>query len=368
MAIIDVVKYQNVDGELCHKFDSSDLRIGSQLVVHPAQTAIFVKGGVICDEFGAGTYTLETKNIPLLNKIINLPFGSESPFQAEVWFVNQTAKLNMPWGTPQPIQIEDPRYHIIVPLRANGQYGIRVTNPRLFLEQLIGNLGTFSANQIDQFYKGRIISALNTLIAQQIISNGVSVLDINTMLLTMSDYINEQLNGILSKYGVSIIEFSIMSVTFPQEDESVIRLKKAKDLAARLNITGRDVYQMERSFDVLDTAAANEGSGGQMMSMGVGLGAGIGVGNAVGNIAGQYMNTNPMQVPPIPQVTPIYYLAINGQAIPNLTAEDIAAYISQGLANSNTLAWTVGMPNWLPISQIPALATIINNQTPPSLI
>ena len=213
MAIIDVVKYQTVDGELCHKFDSDDLRMGTQLVVHPAQTAFFVKGGAICDEFTAGTYRIDTENIPILNKIINLPFGSESPFQAEVWFINQTAKLNLPWGTPHPIQIEDPRYHIIVPVRAHGQYGIRVTNPRIFLETLIGSMGAFTSEQIEQFYKGRIISALNSLLARQIVTNGISILDINTLLLSMSDSINEQLNQLLGKYGVSIIEFSIMSIT-----------------------------------------------------------------------------------------------------------------------------------------------------------
>jgi len=265
MAIIDVVKYQTVDGELCHRFDSDDLRMGTQLVVHPAQTAFFVKGGAICDEFTAGTYRIDTENIPILNKIINLPFGSESPFQAEVWFINQTAKLNLPWGTPHPIQIEDPRYHIIVPVRAHGQYGIRVTNPRIFLETLIGSMGAFTSEQIEQFYKGRIISALNSLLARQIVTNGISILDINTLLLSMSDSINEQLNQLLGKYGVSIIEFSIMSITFPQDDESVIKLKNAKDLAARLRITGRDVYQMERSFNVLEAAANNDGAGGQMM-------------------------------------------------------------------------------------------------------
>lgn len=367
MAIIDVVKYQTVDGELCHKFDSDDLRMGTQLVVHPAQTAFFVKGGAICDEFTAGTYKLDTENIPILNKIINLPFGSESPFQAEVWFVNQTAKLNLPWGTPHPIQIEDPRYHIIVPVRAHGQYGIRVSNPRLFLEMLIGSMGSFTSDQIEQFYKGRIISALNTLLAQQIVTNGVSILDINTLLLTMSDSINDQLNQFIGRYGVSIIEFSIMSVTFPKDDESVVRLKEAKDIAARLNITGRDVYQMERSFNVLEAAANNEGAGGQMIGLGVGIGAGVGVGNSVGNIVGQYINTNPSQIPPLPQSAPLYYIAINGQQVPNLTVENIAAYIANGIANASTLAWTAGMQTWLPIAQIPALASLINFPTPPPL-
>lgn len=367
MAIIDVVKHQTIDGELCYKFDSDNLRMGSQLVVYPAQTAFFVKGGAICDEFGAGTYTLDTDNIPVLNRIINLPFGSQSPFQAEVWFVNRTAKLNLLWGTPQPIQVEDPRYHIIVPVRANGQYGIRVTDPRLFLETLIGSMGYFGSAQIEQFYKGRIISALNTLIACQIATEGVSILDINTRLLAMSEAINDQLNMMLGRYGISIIDFAIISVTFPENDDSVIRLKESKDLAARLAITGNDVYRMERSFDVLEAAAKNESAGGQMLGLGVGLGAGAGVGSAIGNLAGQYITTNPAQVPPLPASAPLYHLAVNGQQIPCLTPDNIASYIANGVADSSTLAWTAGMSSWLPLSQIPALASLVNTPTPPPL-
>ena len=125
MALIDVVKCEVNDKELVYKFPSEDLRIGTQLVVYTGQTAFFVKGGKVMDQFESGTYTIKTENIPILNKIINIPFGGETPFSAEVWFVNGIVKLDMPWGTPQPIQIEDPKYKIIVPVRAHGQYGLR---------------------------------------------------------------------------------------------------------------------------------------------------------------------------------------------------------------------------------------------------
>ena len=134
MALIDIIKCESDGNNFCQKFPSEDLRVGSQLVVYTSQTAFFVKGGKICDEFLAGTYTIKTSNIPLLNKIINIPFGGDSPFQAEVWFVNHISKLDIKWGTPQPIQIEEPRYNIIVPVRAFGQYGFRVANARKFLE------------------------------------------------------------------------------------------------------------------------------------------------------------------------------------------------------------------------------------------
>ena len=364
MALIDVIKCEMVDGEFCHKFPSNDLSIGSQLVVYPAQTAFFVKGGEICDEFTSGTYTIKTSNIPILDKIINLPFGNETPFQAEVWFVNQVSKLDLAWGTPQPIQIEDPKYNIIVPVRAHGQYGIRISNPRQFLETLIGNMRSFNSEQIEQYFKGRIITYLNSILAQQIIEKKTSVLDINTQLVSLSEECNDMLNVQLQKYGVSITDFSIMSITVPQDDESVVRLKAAKDLAARLSITGRDVYQMERSFDVLEKAASNEGAGGQMMGMGVGLGAGISVGTTMGNMAGQVINTTPP--PPIPSEK-TYYLYINGTQLANQSVRQIQELIARGAVSHETLVWTVGMPEWVQISTMPELSQLFSNVVPPPI-
>ena len=113
MNIADVVKWEVNTKELVHKFESDSLRIGSQLVVYPSQTALFVKGGIIADEFQSGTYTIKSENIPILGKLINIPFNSESPFKAEVWFVNQVSILDCKWGTANNIQIEDPKYKII---------------------------------------------------------------------------------------------------------------------------------------------------------------------------------------------------------------------------------------------------------------
>lgn len=365
MAIIDVVKCDIVDGVFCHKFPSDDLRIGSQLVVYPSQTAFFVKGGVVCDEFTAGTYTIKTENIPVLNNLVNIPFGGDSPFKAEVWFVNQISKLDIPWGTPHPIQLEDPKYKIIVPVRAHGQYGLRISNSRLFLETLIGNMSSFTADKIDQYFKGKMIASLNTMLAQQIINERVSVLDINTQLMTMAETQNVQLNNMFEKYGVSIVDFSIMSINVPENDDSVIQLKKAKDLAARLSITGRDVYQMERSFDVLQTAAGNEGVGGQMLAMGAGLGAGVGVGNAMGDIAMQTMNTNPPPSPIPQQIS--YYVYVNGSQMPNLTVQQITSLVQNGMANGDTLVWAAGMTHWVKMSTIPELAHLTGSLVPPPI-
>ena len=363
MALIDVVKWETNNQEFCHKFPSQDLRIGSQLVVYTAQTAFFVKGGAICDEFTAGTYTLKSENLPILNKLINIPFGGKSPFQAEVWFINQINRLDLKWGTPQPIQLEDPKYHIIVPVRAFGQYGIRIENPRLFLETLIGNMTNFTADAIDGYFKGKMISHLSSAIAKKIIKDEISILDINIYLTDISEFCNTEINRVFAKYGISLVDFSVMSINVPQDDPSFVKLKEAKATVAQLNITGKDFYQMERSFDVLDKAATNEGGGSQLM----GLGVGLGIGKVMGGVAQDNLNTNPnpqVVPPPLPQET-TYFIYVNGQQMGGQTVSQIAAMKAQGLVNDDTLVWTAGMANWAPIKTVPALAAACPPPAPP---
>lgn len=367
MALINVIKCDIVDGEFCYKFPSDDLKLGSQLIVYPSQTAFFVKGGEIIDSFTSGTYTLTSENISLLNKVINLPFGKESPFKAEVWFINQISKLDIPWGTSHPILLEDPKYKIIVPVRSNGQYGLRIKDPRLFLETLISNMSVFTAEKISQYFKGRLIQALNSLLAKQIIERNVSILDINTDLIPMSEECELKLNEIMGKYGIEIKEFSIMSVNVPEEDESVIKLKEAKAMMARLNITGKDVYQMERSFDVLEKAASNEGVGGQMVGMGVGLGVGVTAGGTMARMSSQMMNTNPNPTPPPLNMNKQFFIHMNGTQMGGQTLASIQSLIQEGKVNGETPVWTAGMPNWARLKDVPELCALLSNIVPPPM-
>ena len=362
MALIDVVKWEANNREFCRKFHSQDLRLGKQLVVYTAQTAFFVKGGQICDEFTAGTYTLKSENLPILNKLINLPFGGDSPFQAEVWFVNQINRLDLKWGTPQPIQLEDPKYHIIVPVRAFGQYGIRIDNPRLFLETLIGSLTTFDAETIDSYFKGKLLSFLSSTIASKMMCDRISVLEITPHLVEISEYCNEEINKTFTRYGLSLVEFSIASISATPDDPSFVRLKVAKDKMAKLEIMGKDYYQMDRSFDVLETAAGNAGAGAQVM----GIGVGMGIGNVMGGVAGQTLNTNPQATPPPPPAGTSYFVYVNGQQLAGQTVAQIAAMRSRGIVNDETLVWTAGMANWVPIKSVPELSASCPPPVPPA--
>jgi membrane protease subunit (stomatin/prohibitin family) len=361
MALIDVVKCEVTDKEFVYKFPSDDLKLGTQLVVYPAQTAFFVKGGKVLDEFQAGTYTLKTSNIPLLNKLINLPFGSNSPFKADVWFVSLIAKLDIKWGTPTPIQLEDPRYNVIVPVRAFGQYGIKITNPRLFLETMIGNMTSFTAKKIDEYFRGKILSQLSALISRKIANDHISILEINAHLVEMSEYCDDELDKPMAKYGIEIVDFSFISINVPQDDPSIIKLKESKDLAARMKIAGKDVFQMQRSFDVMEAAVKNESGG--IVSLGAGIGAGFGVGGQVGAIFGQMLNTNPATPPPLPPAN--YFLYFNNAQQGGFDLQTVANLIAEKQITAETLVWKQGMANWAKINTLQEFNNLFGGQQMP---
>jgi len=136
MAIIDVVKFEGPPDVFAWRYPNQELGTWTQLIVHESQEAILYKGGQALDSFSAGRHTLSTANIPILSNIINLPFGGKSPFTAEVWFINKMRSLDVKWGTSAPIQLQDPKYNIIVSVRAFGQFGVQISNPRKFLGKM----------------------------------------------------------------------------------------------------------------------------------------------------------------------------------------------------------------------------------------
>jgi membrane protease subunit (stomatin/prohibitin family) len=362
MAMVNVVSVQMNNDVLVQKYPSDDLKLGSQLVVYPGQTAFFVKGGQILDQFESGTYTLKTENIPLLNKLINIPFGNESPFKAEVWYVNMTAIMATKWGTATPLQLEDPKYEIIVPVRSYGQYAFSVSDPRQFLVSLVGNQSSLTTSTLREYFKGRVMSLLTNVISDKLVRDQISILKINSHISDISEFCCEKINERFTQYGLHLTEFDIMSISPNEEDPSFIKLKEAKDLAARLKITGQDVYRMERSFDVMDSAASNSGAAGAIMGAGLGLGAGVGVGSQMA----QQVNINPPAAtpPPLAGSNYQYFVAINGQQNGPMDFNAVATLIQNKNINAETLIWRAGMANWDKLQNQQEFASVLSCPPP----
>jgi membrane protease subunit (stomatin/prohibitin family) len=282
MSIIDRVKWDGSANELAWKYPSQSLSTLTQLIVNESQEAFVVKDGVYDGPFGAGRHTLENNNLPLLGKLIALPFGGQSPFSAEVWFVNRAIKLDVRWGTTDPIQLQDPKFGIMVPVRAFGQYGIQVVDSKQFLMKLVGTLPGFGAATLADYFRGLFTTRIKSAIAGAVVNSGLSVLDVSTRLDDLSATLQEALAADVAQYGVALTQFTIESINVPENDVAVQKLKAALARRAEMNIVGFD-YQQERSFDVLQAAARNEGSAGAVLGTGMGAGMGMALGATVGS-------------------------------------------------------------------------------------
>ena len=288
MAVIDRIKFNGIANKnwLVYKYPGDCFVYGSQLIVGDGQVAVFVKGGKAYDYFTPGTYTLSTQNIPLLTKVINLPFGRKTPFTAEVYFINTIAKLGIYWGTVDPIQVIDPKYQVKLRVRGFGQLGIRIADYQLFLSELIGNIGDHdivSFEKVMSFFKGLITTKMKTIIADAIINKDISALELSAKLEDISDFGKEELKEEFSRFGVEVVNFFVESINFPDEDfEAINAILKEK---AAFDIIGPNRYVSKRSFDVMQTMAGNKGIPGGGMGLGAGLAAASVAGGAMGNVS-----------------------------------------------------------------------------------
>lgn len=346
MAPIDIVQFHGNDREFAWKFPSENLRLGTQLVVKPAQVAFFVYRGKICDEVKSGAITLTT--------LMSLPFGGDTPFQAEVWFINLISKLDNKWGTLRPIQIEEPKYGLVVPVRAFGQFGFRIVNPRQFLEGITGTAKVFTAEQIVEYFKGVVLQAVNVNLGRAFVMEKISVLEASAHLNVLSGHCAGSIQAELSRFGVELVNFFFHSINIPEEDESYQRLKVIKEKAAELSVLGRDVYQFDRSIEVLKTAAANEGGGSGMMQAGVGLAVGMGFGQQMASQAGALSSQLPLALS--------FHVVEDGKSVGLLNWTQLQQMAQAGRLNGASLVWHPGMANWTPAGQVPELAPLF---TPP---
>lgn len=292
MAIIDRIKYDGPSGGaqwLIYKCPSDEFVLGSQLIVNQGQEALFFKGGEALDLFGPGTHTLSTGNLPLLKKLVNLPFGGKTPFAAEVYYINKTANLDMKWGTSTPIPLEDPKYGLILNVGARGQYGITIYDSRLFVSRIIGavpNGTTANPMVILRYFNGLINSKIKSVTASYMIQKQISFLEISQFLSELSVAFQNALTEEFERFGIELANFFCESIAPRPEEYEKLRGYK-EELAL-----GQGFYQQRRSLDILEKLAENPSSG-SIANAGIGLGMGLGAAGQFGNVfssVGQNMN------------------------------------------------------------------------------
>ena len=268
---------------------SDELGNWTQLIVQESQEAILFRDGQALDRFGPGRYTLSTDNIPVLGRLLNLPTGGEIPFKASVWFVNKLHVLDVKWGTAHPLQLKDPEYKIPIPVRAYGQFGVRVEDSRKFLVKLVGVRPMLDRGILVESFRGLILNRIGDLIASYLVKKKINVFEVSAYLGEMADESLQRLKPVFDDYGIEVMNFYVGSVNVPEDDPAVVDIRKAMSERARMEVVGYDYRQM-RSFDTMEKLAesgSGGGGGNPLMGAGLGLGVGMGAGGAFGQMAGQ---------------------------------------------------------------------------------
>src|SRR5262249_49161462 len=156
MALLDVIQFMDDSGaqivQRIPESGSADIKLGAQLVVQDNQWAVFYRDGKALDVFSSGRHTLSTLNLPILSKLVNLAFGGKTPFQAQVYFISRQTFTDMKWGTKEPIVFRDSELSM-VRLRAFGRFSMRVADPGIFLQQLVGTRGKFTTEAVEDFLR-----------------------------------------------------------------------------------------------------------------------------------------------------------------------------------------------------------------------
>src|SRR5919201_269645 len=279
MALLDLVEYLDSTGNVLAARvppdGSGELRLGSQCIVREGQLAFFARDGRFLDMLIPGRYTLTTANIPLLVDLLKLPFGSKSPFRADVYYVSLQQHTDLKWGTPQPIPMRDAQFGM-VRLRAFGTYIVQVAEPRKLLTGVVGTRGRFTVQDVEEQMRSSIIARVADVIAERMRERKLSVLDLATEYDEPSESAHEVLKKDFAGLGMELTRFYINTISVPEELER--RLDQVGGVAA---MGGMDDYTRFKAAEALQDAAKSGGN--SLAGAGVGLGVGINLGAVMGN-------------------------------------------------------------------------------------
>ena len=230
--LASIIKYEGDNETLVWKHPIEDFNFGSQLIVHESQEAIFFRDGQALDLFGAGRYTLQTQQLPLLEKIYKLPTDTEGTFHSEVYFVNLATQMGVKWGTDSKVRLFDPASGLHIEIGASGEFNIRVTDSRKLLLKVVGTTGGLGQEQLlgigngKGFFRSMVMTQVKRYLAQTIKENAINILEIDEHLMALSGALRERINAALDEYGLTMPEFYVSRIVTPDDDPNFRRMKE----------------------------------------------------------------------------------------------------------------------------------------------
>jgi membrane protease subunit (stomatin/prohibitin family) len=270
---MEVIEWFDESGErIVSRFPeqgSAEIKFGAQLIVRENQAAIFFRDGKGLDVLGPGRHTLSTQNLPILTKVLSLPWGFKNPFRCEICFVNLKVFTNMRWGTKDPVAFKDSELGLIR-LRAFGTFTMQVTQPLLFLNTLVGTQGQFDTDHVEDYLREIIVSRLNDFLGETV----DTMLNLPKYYDELAVAVKTRLTDDFRKYGMELVDFYVNRITPPED------VQRMMDERAGMQAVGDlDKFFKYKAAKAMGDAAAGNGSmGGGEAAAGMGLGVGAGMG------------------------------------------------------------------------------------------
>ncbi len=240
---------------------SADIKMGAQLIVRDSQMAMFFKNGHAADSFTTGQHTLTTLNLPILTRLLAFPFGFNSPFRSEVYFVNLKVFTNLKWGTRHPVTFKDSKLGLIR-LRGHGAFTIRIQNPPLFLNSIVGRQAIYSTSEIQDYLRDVIIARMNDMLGEKL----DTILELPAVYTELAEQFKETVKNEFEKYGLELVDFYISSITPPDEVSKMIDQRSGMEAVGDLDKFLK--FEMAKGLG----GQGGAGTAGATMGMAAGVG------------------------------------------------------------------------------------------------
>ncbi len=300
---LNIIKNDSGPSDILWKVPYEDFNEGSKLIVGENQEALFYKNGVIEEVFTAGEYTLSTQNYPFISRLKNSLSGGVSAFNCKVYYINENHNMNLRWGTDGPVQVRDPRFDLATSILSRGAYTIVVVNAKKFFLKYAGsNEDRIDTSDVPIKFRAPLNQAIKTSLGKVVRDLDDEILGICERQEEVAEAQKPYLQDVFDDYGIRLIDFYVEAIEIADDSSRQVleaaRATKAATIIeaqgekARLDTLGVS-YQTERSFDVLQGAAQNEGSG--LVGMMAGAGAGLAYGGVIGGMVSNNLNTTQNQ-------------------------------------------------------------------------
>lgn len=286
---IDIIEWLDPTNDtMVYRFEryQNEIKNGAKLTVRESQVAVFINEGQIADIFQPGMYTLTTENLPILATLKGWKYGFNSPFKAEVYFINTKNFTDLKWGTPNPIMLRDPEFGPIR-IRAFGNYSMKVSDPAKFIKEIVGTDGNFTTDKISEQLKNIVVTRFTDAIGEA----QIPVLDMASNYDELSKFLENKIKPEFNEYGIELTKFLIANISLPPNVEEALDKRTSMGIIGDLNKYTQ--FQTAESM----TAAANNPSG--TAGAGMGMGMGFAMANQMMNAMNQQQQQNQqMPTPP----------------------------------------------------------------------